>query len=51
MMMLQILSNILLFFMGTLFIVGGANKFSRFVGGICLVVACVSLIVNLGIIL
>jgi len=44
---MPITANILLFLMGLLFTVGGANGPSRFLGTLCVAVAVLSLFANL----
>jgi hypothetical protein len=49
-MWMPVTANVLLILMGLVFTVGGANGFSRFIGVICIVIAVLSLLANIGVI-
>jgi len=47
---MPIVANTLLFLMGLLFVFGGSNTPSRFIGLVCVIVSALSIAANMGVI-
>ena len=46
---MPIVANTLLFLMGLIFVLGGANTPSRVVGVVCVIIAALSIVANVGV--
>ena len=46
---MPIMANTLLFLMGLIFVLGGANVPSRVIGVVCVIVAALSIVANVGV--